>query len=291
MSDPAMQRDSLLGLSAGGFHRMTYTEWGRAGAARTVVCVHGMTRNGRDFDALAGALAEAGWRVVCPDVVGRGLSDRLPEPAAYGFPQYLADMTALIARLDVAEVDFVGTSMGGLIGFMMAALPGTPVRRLVINDVGPFIPAAALERIHTYLGGDPVFPDLTAAETYFRQVHAPFGALTDHQWRHLTEHSLRPVEPGAYRLAYDPRIALRDKETPVEDVDLWAQWDAVACPVLVLRGANSDLLLAETASEMSRRGPRAQVVEIEGCGHAPALMAADQIGLVVDWLIQDQSRP
>jgi pimeloyl-ACP methyl ester carboxylesterase len=270
---------------------MTYTQWGEAGAERTVVCVHGLTRNGRDFDALATALAAAGWRVVCPDVVGRGLSDRLPEPAAYGFPQYLADMTALIARLDVAQVDFVGTSMGGLIGLLMAALPGTPLRRLVINDVGPFIPMAAMERIGAYLSSDPVFPDLTAAESYIRQVHAPFGTLSDDQWRHLTEHSLRPVEPGAYRLAYDPRIAQRFTETPIEDVDLWAQWDAVACPVLALRGANSDLLLAETAREMSQRGPRAQVVEIEGCGHAPALMAADQIALVLDWLLKDQASP
>ena len=291
MNTGAMQQDSLLGLSAGGYHRMTYTEWGEAGAERTVICVHGLTRNGRDFDALATALAAAGRRVVCPDVVGRGLSDRLADPASYGYPQYLADMTALIARLDVAEVDFVGTSMGGLMGLMMAALPGTPIRRLVINDVGPFIPAAAMERIGTYLGGDPVFPDLAAAEAYVRQIHAPFGTLTDDQWRHLTEHSLRPVEPGAYRLAYDPRIAQRFKETPIEDVDLWAQWDAVACPVLVLRGANSDLLLAETAREMSQRGPRAQVVEIEGCGHAPALMATDQIELVVDWLLTDQPSP
>jgi pimeloyl-ACP methyl ester carboxylesterase len=264
---------------------MTYTEWGLAEAERTVVCVHGMTRNGRDFDALAAALAEAGWRVICPDVVGRGQSDRLAEPAAYGFPQYLADMTSLIARLDVTEVDFVGTSMGGLMGLMMAALPGTPVHRLVINDVGPFIPAAALERIGTYLGGDPVFSDLTAAEAYVRQVHAPFGSLTDDQWRHLTEHSLRPVEPGAYRLAYDPRIAERPDETPIADVDLWAQWDAVACPTLVLRGAHSDLLLAETAREMSQRGPRTKVVEIPGCGHAPALMDKDQIAVVVDWLL------
>jgi pimeloyl-ACP methyl ester carboxylesterase len=270
---------------------MTYTEWGLAEAERTVVCVHGMTRNGRDFDALAAALAEAGWRVVCPDVVGRGQSDRLAEPAAYGFPQYLADMTALIARLGVAEVDFVGTSMGGLMGLTMAALPGTPVRHLVLNDVGPFVPAAALERIGTYLGRDPVFPDLAAAEAYFRQVHVPFGSLTDDQWRHLTEHSLRPVEPGAYRLAYDPRIAQRPDETPIADVDLWAQWDAVACPTLVLRGAHSDLLLAETAREMSQRGPRAQVVEIPGCGHAPALMDKDQIAVVVDWLLTAQNLP
>ncbi len=279
------RQGSLLGLSAGGFHRVTYGAWGEAGAARTVVCVHGLTRSGRDFDALAAALAEAGCRVVCPDVVGRGESDWLADPAGYGYPQYLADMNALIARLDVEEVDWVGTSMGGLIGMMLAAQPKSPLRRLVINDVGPFIPKASLERIGEYLGKDPLFADRAAAEAYFREVHAPFGALTDAQWAHLTEHSIRPAEAGGFRLRYDPRIAQAFDPQKVEDVDLWAVWDALALPVLALRGAESDLLLAETAVEMTRRGPKADLAEFAGCGHAPTLMDEAQISAVRDFLL------
>ena len=278
---------SYLGLSAGGFHRLAYVEWGAAKPDRTALCVHGLTRSGRDFDALAGALARDGLRVACPDVVGRGRSDRLADPAGYGYPQYLADMNALIARLDAPQVDWIGTSMGGLIGMMLAAQPNTPLRRLVINDVGPFIPKAALARIGEYVGRDPRFADLAAAEAYLREIHAPFGALTDQQWRHLTEHSVAAAEGGGYRLAYDPAIAAPFRDAEPEDVDLWALWDLIAIPVLVLRGAESDLLPAETAAEMAARGPRAEVAEIPGCGHAPALMDEHQIALVRDWLLAD----
>jgi pimeloyl-ACP methyl ester carboxylesterase len=219
--------------------------------------------------------------------VGRGRSERLPDPAGYGYPQYLADMTALIARLDVPWLDWVGTSMGGLIGLIMAAQPNSPIRRLVINDVGPFIPAAALRRIGDYVGRDPHFDDLNAAETYFREVHAPFGALTDLQWRHLTVHNIVATGHG-YRLAYDPAIAAPFRDAEVEDVDLWSLWEAIEIPVLVLRGAESDLLLAETAAEMAARGPRAEIVEVPGCGHAPALMDERQITVVTEWLLAEE---
>ena len=278
---PARQ-DAVLGLSARGFHRQAYSEWGDRGAERVVVCAHGLTRNGRDFDVLAAALAEAGHRVVCPDVVGRGRSDRLADPSGYGYPQYLGDMTALIARLDAPALDWVGTSMGGLMGMMLAARKATPLRRLVVNDVGPFIPKAALQRIGDYVGRDPLFRDLDEAEGYFRAVHAPFGEMSDAQWRHLTQHSVQAAD-GGYRLAYDPGIAAPFKDAP-EDIDLWALWDTIEIPVLVLRGAASDLLLPETAAEMAARGPKAKVVEIPGCGHAPALMDEAQVALVRDWL-------
>jgi pimeloyl-ACP methyl ester carboxylesterase len=268
---------------------MSYREFGASGVARVVICVHGLTRNGRDFDTLAAALAEAGCRVVCPDVAGRGDSDWLADPAGYGFPQYLADMTVLLARLEAEAVDWVGTSMGGLIGMMMAAQPGMPIRRLVLNDVGPFLPKAALARIGTYVGHDPRFADLEAAEAYFRDVHAGFGALADHEWRHLTETSVTAAEgeaegEEALRLRYDPGIAAAFQARPVEDVDLWAVWDRITVPSLVLRGAESDLLLPETAAEMTRRGPRAELAEIAGCGHAPALMDPAQVARVRDWL-------
>lgn len=278
-----MREGSYLGLSTGGFHRLAYTEWGPADAARTVVCWHGLTRNGRDFDALAERLAAAGNRVVCPDAVGRGRSDWLADPAGYGYPQMAADAAALIARLDVAAVDWVGTSMGGLVGLMLAAQPKTPLRRLAINDVGPFVPKAALQRIAAYLGQDLHFADVAAAEAHLRQVHAPFGALSDAQWQHLTRHSLRPDGAGGYRFRYDPGIA-RAFVGPFEDLDLWSLWDAIAIPVLVLRGAESDLLRADTAAEMAQRGPKAEVVEIAGCGHAPALLDDEQVSLVEDWL-------
>lgn len=274
----------VLGLSAHGFHRMHYVEWGDATSPRVLVCVHGLTRNARDFDVLAEALSDR-HRVVCPDVVGRGRSDRLAEAEDYGYAQYMADMTALVARLAVERVDWLGTSMGGLLGLMLAAQPGTPVDRLILNDVGPLVPKAALERIAAYIGDDPHFADFAEAEAYLRRVHAPFGRLTDGQWRHLTEHSLRADPQGGYRLAYDPAIAapLRQAEE-IEDIDLWHLWDAVRGPVLALRGAESDLLTAETAAEMTRRGPGAELVEFTGCGHAPALMDDRQVRTIREWL-------
>lgn len=277
------QFGSLLGLSAGGFHKLSYVVWGDARAERTLVCVHGLTRNARDFDPLAGALAAAGWRVVCPDVVGRGQSAWLADPAGYGYPQYLADINALLARLEVERVDWLGTSMGGLIGMMLAALPGNPIGRMVVNDVGPLVPKAALERIAAYLGQVQRFASLAEAEAHLRQIHAPFGDLSDSEWAHLTEHSVREEAEG-FVLRYDPEIRRPFLQQPLEDVILWPVWDAVTCPTLVLRGADSDLLLPETADEMTRRGPRAELVEIPNCGHAPALMAAEQIAVVRDFL-------
>ncbi len=279
-----MRSNSYLGLGPHGFHRLAYVEWGAPPREHVLLCVHGLTRNGRDFDFLARALAET-YRVVCPDVAGRGKSAWLAKASDYGYPQYLADMTALIARLEVDAVDMVGTSMGGIIGMMLAAQPGLPVRRLVVNDVGPFIPKMALERIAAYVGQDRTFVDLEAVEAHLRDVHAPFGPLTDEQWQYLAWHSARPRDGGGFGLAYDPAIGDAFKgDEPIDDVDLWSVWDAIRCPVLVLRGAESDHLPAETAAEMRERGPRAEVVEIAGVGHAPALMADDQIALVRDWL-------
>jgi len=280
-----MIEDSLLGLSAAGFHRISYTDWGDPTADRVVVCVHGLTRNGRDFDWLAEALVESGCRVVCPDVAGRGRSDWIANPYLYDYPQYLADMTALIARLGVPEVDWVGTSMGGLAGMMLASLPGTPVRRLVMNDIGPFVPRAALERIGDYVGSDPVFEDAAALEAYLRFLYPGFGDLPDACWSHMAEHTTRVRPDGRLGLAYDPGIAAAFKAGPAKDIDLWPVWDAVRCPTLVLHGAESDLLLAETAREMAGRGPKARVVDIPRTGHAPSLMVDDQIALVREFLI------
>ena len=274
---------SVLSLGPGGFHRIAFTDWGEQQPRKATVCVHGLTRNGRDFDVLADALSSHG-RVVCPDVAGRGASDWLSNPKDYIYPTYMNDMATLMAHIGAERVDWVGTSMGGLIGMMLAATPGTPIRRLVINDIGPLIPKEALVRIGNYVGGAPGFADIDAAERYLRDVHAPFGDLSDEEWRHLATNSTVQDGAGGLRLHYDPTIADAFTAGPVEDVDLWAVWDRIECPVLVLRGAESDLLSKDTAAEMAKRGPRAEIVEIAGCGHAPALMDSEQVATVLNWL-------
>ncbi len=266
-------------LGPHGFHRMRYTEWGASDNAHVVICVHGLTRNGRDFDTLAQRLSRR-CRVVCPDVAGRGLSERLTHAEDYGYPLYLADMAALIARTGVERVDWVGTSMGGLIGMLLAGQPATPVRRLVINDVGPFVPRAALERIAGYVGQKLRFDTVTELERYLRKVHAPFGPLTDEQWAHLARHSALRLDDGGFSLAYDPGIAHAFRG-PIGDVDLWPVWKAIRHPVLITRGVDSDLLLAQTAREMLDSAPEgSHLAEFAGVGHAPTFMSEDQIAAV-----------
>ena len=278
----SMHADYVRCLSKAGFHRMAYVDWRspQPSSVPPVVCVHGLTRNGRDFDRLASALS-AGRRVVCPDIVGRGRSDWLTDPAGYGYPQYCADATVLLARLDTEQVDWVGTSMGGMIGMMLAAQPQSPIRRLVLNDVGPVIPAAAVKRIGSYVGKDPRFDDLAGVEAYLREIHVGFGAIDDAGWHHLAEHSHRRLPDGKVGLAYDPGIAHGFSAAGSADVDVTSIWDKVRCPVLVLRGVSSDLLLPEIARLMAQK---AEVVEIGGAGHAPSLTSPEQIEIVRSWL-------
>jgi pimeloyl-ACP methyl ester carboxylesterase len=278
-----MRACELRCLGPHGFHRMAYCEWGDAANPRVVLCVHGLTRNGRDFDDLAQALAPH-LRVVCPDIAGRGSSEWLSHKPDYGYPLYLADMAALIARTGAERVDWVGTSMGGLVGMMLAAQAGSPIRRLLVNDIGPFIPKAALERLAAYVGKAPRFATLDEFERYLRTVMAPFGPLTDQQWRHLAEHSSRRYADGNFGARYDPAIG-DAFAGELHDVVLWPVWDAIPCPTLVLRGKESDLLMRETAEEMTRRGPKARLVEFDRIGHAPALMAEDQIAVVREFLL------
>jgi len=265
---------------------MAYLEWGDARNRDVLVCVHGLTRSARDFDPLAQALCGR-FRVVCPDVVGRGDSDRLADPMHYAIAQYVADMVTLIARLDVEAVSWVGTSMGALIGMSLAAQAGSPVERLVINDAGPVIARAALERIAGYLGRTPLFESIEEAERYMRAISAGFGVHDDAQWRHLTESWARRREDGRYEARYDPRIAEPYRASlPERDIELWPFYDAIRCPTLVLRGAESDLLARETAQRMAQRGPKARVVEIPAVGHAPTLMEAGQISVVREFLME-----
>ena len=282
---PEPRLRSLQCIGAHGFHRMAYTEWGDPHNPRVLVCVHGLTRNGRDFDDLARAMAPH-YRVICPDVVGRGRSGWLAVKDDYQLPTYVADMITLIARLDVETVHWMGTSMGGLIGMIIASMPDTPIRRLVLNDVGPVVTAASLKRIGQYVGNAPVFPSYEAGESYIREVSAPFGRLTDAQWRHLSETSLKEVD-GGWAMRYDPGIGDPFRKTPIlADVNLWPIYEAISCPTLVMRGAESDLLLHDTAAQMTIRGPKARLVEVPDVGHAPTLMDAQQIAPIRDFLLE-----
>lgn len=271
-------------LGPHGLHRMAYAEWGDPANRKVLICVHGLTRNGRDFDFLARALSDE-YRVVCPDVVGRGRSDWLGVKADYSFPVYVSDMVTLIARLDASVVHWVGTSMGGIIGMLMAGMPHSPISRLVLNDVGPVITAASLRRIAEYVGRAPRFATMDDAEAWIRAVAAPFGPLSDAQWQHLTRYSVRPVE-GGFAMVYDPGIGEAFRSMPiVADIDLWDAYRAIQCPTLAIRGAESDLLEHDTLLQMAESGPRARIAEIAGVGHAPMFMDASQIALVREFLL------
>jgi pimeloyl-ACP methyl ester carboxylesterase len=277
------RRRSFHNLSPHGFHEVVYWEWGDPACDQVVVCVHGLTRNGRDFDELAAALAPR-FRVLCPDMPGRGESEWLGDPHDYVFPVYLALLAALIARSNAERVGWMGTSMGGLLGMVLAAQAKTPISRLVINDVGPVFDPAALKRIAAYLGMDPRFNTFEELEAHIRAVSASFGPLTDAQWRRLAETTSRRLPDGGYALRYDPGIAIPFAESNNVDTNLWPLWDAITCPTLVLRGMQSDLLSPETAAAMQSRGPRARLVEFPGIGHAPALKERDQIMAVTEFL-------
>jgi pimeloyl-ACP methyl ester carboxylesterase len=275
-------------LGSRGLHRMAYWEWGDAANRRVLVCVHGLSRQGRDFDTLARDLCGE-YRVVCPDVVGRGESGWLADPMGYSIPAYVADMVTLLARLDAETVDWVGTSMGGLIGLGLASLPGAPVRRLVLNDVGPTIEPAALARIGTYLGQPVHWKTLDEAADALQAISQGFGPHTREQWLALTRPQLRPQGDG-FRPHYDPAIAVPFRAVTPElaaagTAALWQSWDRLTCPTLLLRGAESDLLSHATAEAMAQRGPKARLHEFPGIGHAPMLVQPDQRQVVREFLL------
>ncbi len=271
----------------GGLHRMGYWEWLPAGDGRVapkVICVHGLTRNGRDFDALASALVTAGFHVVAPDMIGRGRSDRMLDPNHYAVPQYAADCISLIARLDTEKVNWVGTSMGGLIGMSIASMPGSPISRMLLNDVGPVLSAAGLARIKSYVGLDPRFPSFAEGEAALRESMSSFGPHSDNEFRLLSRHFV--INKGdTWGFHYDPAIAKPFHASYTgEDVLLWPLYDDIDIPVRVLRGADSDLLPEPVAMAMTERGPRADVISFTGVGHAPTLIASEQIAAVLEFL-------
>jgi pimeloyl-ACP methyl ester carboxylesterase len=302
-----MHQEYFYALGNGAFHRIAYTDWGQAASAHVVMCVHGLARNSRDFDYLAAALTPE-CRVVCMDVAGRGESDWLENKSEYTFSTYQSDAAAMLARATAptgsrgfasrsasAQVDWVGTSMGGLIGLFLAAKKNSPIRRLVLNDVGALIPWSALFRMKGYITRGRRFTTEGDVEAYLREVCAPFGPLSDEQWRHLARHSARRANDD-FELRYDPAIGEGlhghiDPEFPIgpdlmRGIDLWNVWSKVQCPTLVLRGAESEVLLPATLAEMRARKPDVEVVEFPGVGHAPALMSEDQIRVVKEFLLR-----
>ncbi|NOV26878.1 alpha/beta hydrolase [Cupriavidus necator] len=279
-------------ISPAGLHRMAYHEWGDPANPRVLVCAHGLTRTGRDFDAVASALC-GDYRVVCPDVVGRGRSEWLANPDGYIVPQYVSDMVTLIARLNVEKVDWFGTSMGGLIGMGLAGLPNSPVRKLLLNDVGPKIALSAVERIGAYLGLPVRFKTFEEGLAYLQTISASFGRHTPEQWRELNAAIIKPVQ-GAdgleWGLHYDPQLAVPFRKSTPEAVAageaaLWRGFEAIEAPVLVVRGAQSDLLLRETVAEMVARGKHVSAVEVPEVGHAPTFVDPAQIAIARQFFV------
>ncbi len=275
-------------MDARGLHRMAYWEWGDAANPRVLVCAHGLSRQGRDFDVLARAMSDT-YRVVCPDVVGRGESDVLADPKGYQISAYVADMVTLLARLNATTLHWVGTSMGGLIGLALASLKQSPVSRLVLNDVGPAIRFEAIQRIGSYLGAPMRWNTLEEAADYLWSISQGFGPHTREQWLALTRPMLRTDGDG-FRPHYDPNIAVPFRALTQEMVAggeamTWLAYDAISVPTLLLRGADSDLLTHETARAMTQRGPKARLQEFAGVGHAPMLVADDQVRAVREFLL------
>lgn len=296
-----MKTNYFLGASTDGFHRVAYTEWGQPTPTNpTLFCVHGLLRNRHDFDALANFLSQQGRHVFCPDMAGRGDSDWFKNPQHYTFEQYIADMTCLIARSSATEIDWIGTSMGGLIGMLIAAQPNSPIRRLVLNDVGPQVPLHGLRRLAKYADMGITFANKEEAKQYYKTIYADFGDLTESQWIEFTEHSIKLGADGKYTAKCDPNITHNKTHTQFMwelvhhphktlegiwfDIDLWAIWRLITCPVLVIHGRHSDILLSEHIAKMQQIHPKTDLIEIENAGHAPALQALAEHEKIKNWL-------
>lgn len=287
---------SFSSLNSQGFHRVVYREWGPADGF-PVICVHGLTGNSHDFDWIAPELAQTGYRVLAIDMPGRGGSDFLPNALDYNYAQYLKDLTAFMAHVGIKEpgsTDWIGVSMGGLLGMRLACLPGTPIRNMVLNDIGPYIPQADIDFIAQYISRTYAFDTLAEMEAFMRQTRGlSWGPITDSQWAQMAQNNARAMDDGRLTYRFDPRIADVFAAEPAGDVDMWSCWDATQAQVLALRGDKSTIFPQKTADEMLTRGPGAagkMALEIiEGCGHVPSLMAPDQIRLVRNWLLSAAS--
>ncbi len=284
-----LTRKSVQCLSPAGLHTMAYKEWGDPHNPHVLMCVHGVTRVSDDFDRLASALCDT-YRVVCPDIVGRGRSSWLRDPRHYQLPQYVSDIVTLLARVEAETLHWFGTSMGGLIGIGLASLPDNPIRKMILNDIGPTLNPVALTRIGEYIGQDVRFPTFEVASRYIREISTSFGPHTDDEWHKLATDVLRQNNEGQWVRHYDLALAGSFKSMTSESAQqaeamLWASYDAIQCPTLLIRGAESDLLSPEVAAAMTRRGPKAQLTELPGVGHAPTFMHEDQIAIARSFLL------
>jgi len=299
---PPMKTNYFLSSSTDGFHRMAYSEWGQPDSIKPIVfCVHGVLRHRFDFDALAGYLSRHDRHVFCPDIVGRGDSDWFENPKHYHFEQYVIDMTVLFARSVATKIDWIGTSMGGLIGMMMAALPNSPISRLILNDVGPQVPLSGLRRIAKYADTHHKFATVAEATQHYKEIYKSFGQLSESQWTTFTEHSITQKPDGTYVAKCDPTIAQVNKthaqwmwdfmhhphkslEGIFFDVDLWSVWKQIKCPVLIIHGRHSDILLPEIIKKMQQTHPNTALIEVDDAGHAPALLEQAQHERIKAWL-------
>lgn len=284
-----VQHKSVQCISPLGLHQMAYKEWGDPLNPKVLICVHGVTRVSDDFDVLAQAL-ENDYRVICPDVVGRGRSDHLANPQLYQLPQYVSDMVTLLARANADTVDWFGTSMGGLIGLVLAGMKHNPIRKLILNDVGPSLNFEALRRIGEYIGQDVRFDRFEDAAQFIRTISASFGTHDEAQWHKIVSDVLKQDADGKWVRHYDlglsvPVQAVTEESAALAQTMLWASYDAIRCDTLLVRGAESDLLSLETAQQMQQRGPHAQLREIAGVGHAPTFVHADQIAIAKEFLL------
>ncbi len=279
----AAQINTIQWLSPTGLHRLAYRQWGNPNNPHVLLCVHGLTRNGQDFDTLAQRLAGK-VRVVAPDMPGRGLSDWLPTPELYSVPIYLNAIEPLLAHLKATRIDWLGTSMGGLIGMALCSLKKHPINKLILNDVGPALNFQALQRIGQYVGKTQAFDTFEHALNYIKHIHQPFGHHSEQQWQTLTRYVVQEKNKQ-WVLHYDPNIAhafeqMKAEQIPLNEAQLWQLYDNISTPTLLIRGEKSDLLSLETAQAMTQRGPKAQLIQAQGVGHAPTLMQTEQM----DWI-------
>jgi pimeloyl-ACP methyl ester carboxylesterase len=285
------RESSFLSSNGHQKHRIVYSDWGPEDGF-PVIGIHGLTGNGRDFDWLAPDLASHGFRVIAVDMPGRGRSDFLPDTADYNFAQYIQDLTGLLEHLGLnkpGSVDWIGISMGGLLGITLAGMKNSPIRKIVLNDIGPTVPQKDLNIIVQYISQTYEFDTIDAMAAFMKQTRGlSWGTLTDGQWRQMAENNARPLENGKITYSFDPGIADVFAVEPVGAVDLWSCWDAMGCPALILRGSESTIFPQAVAEEMIERGPgargKARLEIIQGCGHVPSLMVPDQIALVRGWL-------
>lgn len=283
LDNTAPRSGSVLSIDSAGYHKIAYQDWGDEKSEETVFCVHGLTRNSHDFDRLASRLAEK-RRVICPDTVGRGKSDWLADHDDYQISQYNLDLTVLAAKFSCEKFDLIGTSLGGMMGMILASMENSPIRRLVINDIAPEVPHSAMTRLGRYLHTDPYFEDLDNVEKYLRKTLAPFHPMTDDDWKRIAITSSWEAD-GGYRLAFDPNISNNYRRYwLLVFFNLWKYWSKIKCPVLILRGKKSDFLTESLLEKMRAKLPHADLIEFDEAGHTPTLNAPEQIDPILDWL-------